>query len=395
MVNTGAGRGLRQARLRVDRLRHGARGDAAICCERGVRVTGTDGWSWDAPFVHTKDATPRPATPADLGGPQGRPRDRLLPHREAAQSRSSCPPTGFMVSLLSGEDPRRLGRLDPRRRDPRLVNCDRMTGCALRAWPTTDRHNEGRHQAPGTDIMDRRKFVAGSAATAAALGHQAVIRSGRLSARPVTMINPFPPGGANDLDGPAAGGDPRADHQAAGGDRDQGRGRRRGRRALRRQRQARRLHPAVAIVSISGFAEVDKLFGRPPKSTRDDFIPIARFVADPMVLIVNVEQPFKTLEELIDDAKKTPDESSVQLVRALRRAASADRAVHEVGRHQAAASADQWRRAGADRAPWQQCAGPRVRRSRRPMRNRRPARCARSRCSAASALAEFCLMCRL
>ena len=22
--------------------------------ERGVRVTGTDGWSWDAPFVHTR-----------------------------------------------------------------------------------------------------------------------------------------------------------------------------------------------------------------------------------------------------------------------------------------------------------------------------------------------------
>ena len=21
--------------------------------ERGVRVTGTDGWSWDAPFIHT------------------------------------------------------------------------------------------------------------------------------------------------------------------------------------------------------------------------------------------------------------------------------------------------------------------------------------------------------
>ena len=23
--------------------------------ERGVRITGTDGWSWDAPFVHTTD----------------------------------------------------------------------------------------------------------------------------------------------------------------------------------------------------------------------------------------------------------------------------------------------------------------------------------------------------
>ena len=24
--------------------------------ERGVRLTGTDGWSWDAPFVHTREA---------------------------------------------------------------------------------------------------------------------------------------------------------------------------------------------------------------------------------------------------------------------------------------------------------------------------------------------------
>ena len=23
--------------------------------ERGVRVTGTDAWSWDAPFIHTKE----------------------------------------------------------------------------------------------------------------------------------------------------------------------------------------------------------------------------------------------------------------------------------------------------------------------------------------------------
>jgi kynurenine formamidase len=23
--------------------------------KRGIRVTGTDGWSWDAPFVHTKE----------------------------------------------------------------------------------------------------------------------------------------------------------------------------------------------------------------------------------------------------------------------------------------------------------------------------------------------------
>ena len=62
------------------------------------------------------------------------------------------------------------------------------------------------------------------------------------------------------------------------------------------------------IVSISGFAEVDKLFGRPVKFTRDDFMPIARFIAEPMVLVVNDQQPYKTLKEFVDDAKKRPNE---------------------------------------------------------------------------------------
>jgi kynurenine formamidase len=32
--------------------------------ERGVRLTGTDAWSWDAPFVHTPRNIRRPTTPA-------------------------------------------------------------------------------------------------------------------------------------------------------------------------------------------------------------------------------------------------------------------------------------------------------------------------------------------
>jgi tripartite-type tricarboxylate transporter receptor subunit TctC len=64
----------------------------------------------------------------------------------------------------------------------------------------------------------------------------------------------------------------------------------------------------VHIVSISGFAEVDKLFGRQPKFTRADFIPIARLTAGPMVLVVNDQQPYKTLKDLVDDAKKRPDQ---------------------------------------------------------------------------------------
>ena len=60
--------------------------------------------------------------------------------------------------------------------------------------------------------------------------------------------------------------------------------------------------------SISGFAEVDRLFGRQPKFTNADFIPIARFVADPCVLVFNDQQPYKTLKEFVDDAKKRPNE---------------------------------------------------------------------------------------
>jgi kynurenine formamidase len=33
-------------------MRHGPRGDLHLA-EQGVKIVGTDAWSWDAPFVHT------------------------------------------------------------------------------------------------------------------------------------------------------------------------------------------------------------------------------------------------------------------------------------------------------------------------------------------------------
>ena len=54
LVNTRAG----QAYGRPDYLAAGCgmgREATLYLLERGVRVTGTDGWSWDAPFVHTKE----------------------------------------------------------------------------------------------------------------------------------------------------------------------------------------------------------------------------------------------------------------------------------------------------------------------------------------------------
>ena len=62
----------------------------------------------------------------------------------------------------------------------------------------------------------------------------------------------------------------------------------------------------IALVSISSTPEVDKLFGRPATYTRDQFVGIARLNADPPILVVN--GPWKTLKELVDDAKKRPGE---------------------------------------------------------------------------------------
>ncbi len=62
----------------------------------------------------------------------------------------------------------------------------------------------------------------------------------------------------------------------------------------------------VATTQLSLLPAVDRVFGRPPSFTRDQFAPIALVSADPSVLFVNASQPWKNFQELIDDAKKRP-----------------------------------------------------------------------------------------
>jgi len=154
--------------------------------------------------------------------------------------------------------------------------------------------------------LDRRSFVIGSAA--AATTFKVSLAQDAYPSRAITMVNPFPPGGAADVVGRplAAVMEPMVQKPvvietkagAAG--------------AVGAQFAANAKPDGYTlllhITSISGFAEVDKLFGRTPKFTRADFIPLARFVADPCVVIVNDQQPYKSLAELVDDAKKRPNE---------------------------------------------------------------------------------------
>jgi tripartite-type tricarboxylate transporter receptor subunit TctC len=64
----------------------------------------------------------------------------------------------------------------------------------------------------------------------------------------------------------------------------------------------------MALVSVSVLPEVDKLFGRPQNYTLDQLTGIARVNADPSMLVVRADAPWKTLKDLVDDAKKRPGE---------------------------------------------------------------------------------------
>ena len=155
--------------------------------------------------------------------------------------------------------------------------------------------------------MDRRSFVVGTAASAATLGARPVIAQDIYPSRAITVVSPFPPGGVSDtITRPLDAALEAVFKQpvvlenkvgAAG--------------AVGAQFVAAAKPDGYTllshIVSISGFAAVDKLFGRQPKFTNTDFIAIARIIADPIVMIINKDLPYRTLEDLVADAKAHPD----------------------------------------------------------------------------------------
>ena len=155
--------------------------------------------------------------------------------------------------------------------------------------------------------MDRRQFMGGTAASAAALTIGPAFAASEYPSHSITLINPFPPGGVADIVGRpfAAALEPIVKQPVVIETKSGAAGAVGAQVAANAKPDGYTL--LIHITSISGFAEVDKLFGRAPKFTRADFIPIARFVADPCVLLVNDKQPYQTLKDLTDDAKKRPD----------------------------------------------------------------------------------------
>lgn len=68
--------------------------------ERGVRLTGTDGWSWDAPFVHTRRRYEATGNAGLIWEGHKAGRDIGYCHLEKLHNLEILPPTGFTVACF-------------------------------------------------------------------------------------------------------------------------------------------------------------------------------------------------------------------------------------------------------------------------------------------------------
>src|SRR5512132_1220854 len=128
--------------------------------------------------------------------------------------------------------------------------------------------------------------------------------------RPLTLVVPFPPGGVADLTArPVAAAMERTLKQPVGVVNKTGAA-----GAVGMQSAATSKPDGytllLALSSISIIPEADKIFGRPPAFTVDQFAPVALISADPTILVVRTESPWKTAKEFIEDAKKRPNQIS-------------------------------------------------------------------------------------
>ena len=124
--------------------------------------------------------------------------------------------------------------------------------------------------------------------------------------KPITMIVPFPPGGVADLTGrPTAAAMEKVLKQKIVIENKAGAGGGIG------MAQVAKAKPdgytiMMALSSISVIPEADKLLGRTPMYTLDQLAPIALISADPTILVVRTESPWKSVKDFVDDAKKRP-----------------------------------------------------------------------------------------
>src|SRR6476659_6840113 len=123
---------------------------------------------------------------------------------------------------------------------------------------------------------------------------------------PVTMIVPFPPGGVADITArPVAEAMGRFLQHPVVVENKAGAGGGVGMQYVARAKPDG-YTVLLALSSISIIPEADKVLGRDPMFQLSQLVPIARFTADPTVLAVRADAPWKSVAELVEAAKQAP-----------------------------------------------------------------------------------------
>jgi tripartite-type tricarboxylate transporter receptor subunit TctC len=128
--------------------------------------------------------------------------------------------------------------------------------------------------------------------------------------KPVTMIVPFPPGGVADtVARPVAQALTRELKQSVVVDNKGGAG-----GAIGMGTVARAAPDGYTILmslaSMTTIPEADKILGRAPQFQLSQLKPIARFTADPVVLVVRSDSPWHNIDQFVKDVKSKPGKYS-------------------------------------------------------------------------------------
>jgi len=124
--------------------------------------------------------------------------------------------------------------------------------------------------------------------------------------KPIVMVVPFPPGGIADITGrPLALALSKVLGQTIVVENKAGAGGAVGHAYAARQ-PADGYTIMNALSSITVIPVSDEVNGRQPTYRMSDFAPIARIAADPTILLVRSDSPWKTIDELIAGAKNNP-----------------------------------------------------------------------------------------
>jgi tripartite-type tricarboxylate transporter receptor subunit TctC len=151
--------------------------------------------------------------------------------------------------------------------------------------------------------MIRRTLGAALAALAATLP---ALAQTDYPARTVTMIVPFPPGGVADITArPVAEAMGRFLKQPVIVENKAGAGGGVGMQYVARAKPDG-YTVLLALSSISIIPEADRILGRDPMYQLSQLVPIARFTADPTVLAVRADSPWKSAKDMLEAAKKAP-----------------------------------------------------------------------------------------